>query len=131
MISVRFRGMNRVVRNLENQLSQMEQATPQGLLKAALYIHWVTENVTPFVPVKTTNLRRNYYTHAFRPGVGQIGIEFGYRKVVEYAPDVHQMTGAGVRWTRQGSGALWFLKAILQNTDMILRIIRNEARIRR
>jgi hypothetical protein len=56
-----------------------------------------------------------------------IAVAFGFS--AKYASDVHEMTD-DVRWTREGSGAKYFEKAIDRNVDNILNLIKKEVKIR-
>jgi hypothetical protein len=56
-----------------------------------------------------------------------VSVAFGFS--AKYASDVHEMTG-DVNWTREGSGAKFFEKAIDRNVDNILNLIKKEVKIR-
>lgn len=128
MINVQFKNMDTVVNNINAQIRLLPRATARGLLSAAIYIRGKMERESPKTPVKTGNMRSSFYTRPMKIGSSSIAVELGY--TAHYAPKVHEMTGEGVRWTRKGSGALWFLSALQTNAPEILRIIQKAAMIK-
>lgn len=128
MINVRFKGIDVVVNNINEQIRLLPRATARGLLLAALHIRRQMEREPPKTPVKTGNMRSSFYTRPMKIGSSSIAVELGY--TAYYAPRVHEMTSPSVRWTRKGSGALWFLSALQTNAPEILRIIQKAATIK-
>jgi hypothetical protein len=59
---------------------------------------------------------------------GRSSVMFGYG--ANYALWVHEMIGA-VNWSKEGSGAKWFERAISRNHGKILEIIGNHSRIKK
>jgi hypothetical protein len=124
--SRKFRGMDRVMRNLNIELDKMKMGSAQGLLDAAEFIHADTERTPPLTPVDTGNLRSSWTTRFFRKAKKSV-VVFGYS--ANYALYVHEMIGP-TNWTRANSGAKWFEYAIKRNRDRILALIAGRSKIK-
>ena len=124
--SRKFRGMDKVLRNLNMELEKIKIGSAAGLVEAVEFIHNDTEKTPPLTPVDTGNLRSSWSTRFFRKA-GQSVIIFGYS--ANYALYVHEMIGP-INWSRSNSGAKWFEYAIKRNYDRILAMIAGRAKIK-
>ena len=124
--SRKFRGMDRVLRNLNMELDKIKVGSAAGLVEAVEFIHADTERTPPVTPVDTGKLRSSWSTRFFRRNKQSV-IIFGYS--ANYALYVHEMIGT-IKWSRPNSGAKWFEYAIKRNVDRILYLIAGRAKIK-
>ena len=127
--SRKFRGMDRVLRNLSKEVEKIKIGSAAGLVEAVEFIHNDTEKTPPITPVDTGNLRSSWSTRFFRRNKQSV-IIFGYS--ANYALYVHEMIDRGrtIKWSRPNSGAKWFEYAIKRNVDRILYLIAGRAKIK-
>lgn len=117
-MAVKQHGLDRILKNLNQQISNIEGANEQGLLQAALLIKREAQEKTP---VDTGNLKNSAYTDS--EGGDEPSAVIGYQ--ASYAPFVHEDLEA-----RHDNGEAKFLeKALNENQNQILEIIRQRAKI--
>lgn len=140
----KIKGFDKVLRNLNKEINQIEGRSMKGLILAGIHIRRETETVPPVIPVDTGNLRASWVTSSFKVPAG-ISHNIGYN--ANYAAFVHEMVDAqffgrkpvkrrkGKKSMfpggRPDSGAKWFQAALGRNHKKILAIIRENAKIKR
>mgnify|MGYP000645025530 CR=1 FL=1 len=117
-MAIKQHGLDRILKNLNQQISNIEGANEQGLLQAALLIKREAQEKTP---VDTGNLKNSAYTDS--EGGNNPAAVIGYQ--ASYAPFVHEDLEA-----RHDNGEAKFLeKAVNENQDRIPEIIRRRAKV--
>lgn len=122
-----IKGLEKVKANLQRELKKIQGQTIVGLLEAAAFIRRDMEETPPLIPLDTGNLRASWFTIPTKVNglpVVLIGFE------ANYAVFVHEMVdrGAGINWSRPGSGPKFFEAALFRNKDKILEIIASNAK---
>lgn len=69
---IRLVGMEKVLRNLNREISKIEGRTLKGLIRSAILIRRDMEATPPLIPVDTGNLRASFYTITTKPVEGQV-----------------------------------------------------------
>ena len=69
---IRLVGMEKVLRNLNREISKIEGGTLRGLIRSAILIRRDMEATPPLIPVDTGNLRASFYTISLKPVQGQV-----------------------------------------------------------
>lgn len=108
-----------VLDNLSVQISQIEDRTRAGMLAAGALIKLRSQNKTP---VDTGNLKGSHYVTdnlGEEPYAIEVGCTADYAVEVHEDLEVHHTTGE----------AKFLEKAITDNQDGILRVIRNRLRV--
>jgi hypothetical protein len=142
-------GINKVVKNLNKELSRIEVKGAAGLIKATILIRREMDTVPPKIPVDTSNLRSSWFVTSAqgikqKPKFDDTGAANSaasraktYRKPVvimgfaaSYAVLVHERIGADINWNRPGSGGKFFEAALVRNKEEIIQIIQNETKIK-
>lgn len=67
----KLRGLDRVVRNLNKAIDQIEKKTLKGLIRASIVIRRSMDKQYPKIPVDTGNLRSSYYCVSHKSEVVQ------------------------------------------------------------
>jgi len=161
MAQVKLHGFDKVMRNLNKEIEGIKGRSLKGLIRAAILIRRDMEHTSPRIPIDTGNLRASFYTvtskgritrgasprfkgkqaktlAADHPGevdearklIGQEGrpaVALGFSAF--YAFFVHEMVGA--HFQRPGSGAKFFESALKRNHDKIVKVIQEEARLKK
>lgn len=120
-----LKGIDIVVRNLNKEIKKIEGRSLKGLIKSAALIRKDMEDTPPLIPVDTGNLRASWFTSPFMIGKLQ-GLLIGF--TAAYAFFVHEIIGRNFK--RLGAGAKFFEAALKRNTNKILSIIQQEAKIK-
>jgi hypothetical protein len=157
-VSVKIQGMDKVMKNLNDQVSAMKDKTIQGLLASAAYIRRDMGKVSPLVPVDTRNLDHSFFITAAVPTPPDAGeARFIGKEAPRMTADHAQakMNGKAVAaasrnplvvmgfsanyaaevhetendYKRPGSGPKFFEQAINRNTKKVLEIIGNYAKV--
>jgi len=161
MAKVKLHGFDKVMRNLNKELAGIENRSLKGLIRATILIRRDMDQTSPIIPLDTGNLRASFYTvtskgritrganpkfkgkqaktlAANHPGeVDQAralisredrpAVALGFSAF--YAFFVHEMVGA--HFQRPGSGAKFFESALKRNHDKIVKVIQEEARLKK
>jgi len=125
MAKKRVRGVDKVIRNLNREIQQIEGRTMKGLIRAAALLRYDMDHTEPLIPVDWGNLRGSWFTDP-QYMKGQPVVRLGFS--ANYAWYVHEMVDANFQ--RPGAGAKFFEAALKRNHNEILEIIRQEARIK-
>jgi len=157
---IHTKGLDEVVKNLNVEIKQIEGRTLQGLIRAGLMVLRSVEKYPPLTPVDLGNLRASRFLITSNgsvgmgrnptfngPDAGQIAGDHGnaisYAEslakskkpsvalgfAARYATAVHEKTGI-VNWSRPGSGAKFFEKAIDANVQNMIKVIQEEVKIK-
>jgi len=120
-----FGTIDQVIAKLNQAITQIEERTMAGLLEAAAFLRYDMDTTPPLIPVgKTENLRLSWTaTGVYNKGRPTVICGF----TANYARWVHDNVGA--KFTRPGSGANFFSAALNRNHKVILKIIRDKAKI--
>lgn len=122
-------GFDQLIKNINTEILAIEGNSRKGLIKVSIFIRDDMQNNKPYIPVLTTFLEKSWETHLEYDGaIGnrKYGLRMGFSS--NYALWVHEMYGA-VNWTKEGSGAGFFIKSINRNHDNILQIIHDNVKI--
>jgi hypothetical protein len=150
-------GLEKVTKALHQKVRDLEKANVKGFVKSIILIRNELEKTTPMVPLDLGNLRASFYS-VTAAGMGKTLQEFvgedGERMKIDhskakmegaatvlaykgqiavmgfsanYAWWVHENIG-NVNWSKEGSGAKFFSKALDRNETKILDIIAEEAK---
>jgi hypothetical protein len=126
-----LKGLENVVANLNKEIKGIEDRSLAGLLLAVAMVRQSTEETPPLIPIKFGNLRASWFATPTSLPAGPAVI-CGFS--ANYAVYVHEMlasmTGNPINWTRPGSGPKFFQSALRRNTDKILEIIRENAKVK-
>ncbi len=129
-----IKGMDIVLANLNREIAKIKIRTGAGLIEAAIMIRRDMDKTSPLIPIGPTgNLRASWFTNPVREfGKKMIALLIGFS--ANYAVFVHEMVDRGskkINWSRPGSGPKFFEAALKRNHKKILKIIGNNARIKR
>lgn len=140
----RVKGLDRVMKNLNREIKRIENRSMSGLIKSSVLIRKDMEDTSPKIPVDTGNLRASWFTSTFYDG-NNPGLLIGF--TAAYAVYVHEMLGRKIEisssgtehkfrrktinWSRPGSGPKYLEAHVKSNTNNILKIIGEKAKIRR
>lgn len=129
-------GFDEVLRNLSREIQNIQGRSAEGLVRAAEWLRFDMDHVSPKIPVDTNNLRGSWFTETFHQGK-DLGVVLGF--TANYALWVHEMVDAdftSVRTRRgkeykprEGAGAKFMEAALNRNHDKILEIIHQYAKI--
>jgi len=154
-----LRGVKNMMRNLNKEILKIKGRSMKGLIEAAIVIRRDMDKTPPLIPVDTGNLRASSFitTHQgaiesaanFRgPNAGEMsgdhreaiakvqssaraymkGPVVGMGFSASYAEPVHE-SKAGKNWNRESSGPKFFEKALKRNEQVIVDIVRANAKI--
>lgn len=137
MAGLNITGLNQVLQNLNREVKAIENRTQAGLMKAGLLVRRESQLK---VPVNFGFLKASAYTESVSGMGSRLGVVIGYTS--SYAPFVHEASGKlrglprpkgrGRFWDPQGKAEPQFLKnALTENADRILKIIADDARIKK
>lgn len=137
-------GFDKVLKNLQTEITRIEGATLGGILAAVAEVRTDMDTTPPLIPVDTGNLRASWTVKPVQLHKVK-GAIFGF--FANYALWVHEMVGADFTSTRtrygpgkgkkreytprEGAGAKFFETALIRNAPRILEIIRNRAKIKK
>jgi len=156
-----LRGLNTVLRNLSREVSKIEGRTLKGLIRGAIIIKRSMYTVAPTVPIDEGNLRGGFFivTSTGNAKEGKEGkfqgadaskLSADHAAVIDlaiarakksgmpsvvlgfsayYGVYVHE--NVGVNFTKEGSGAKFFISAVDRTADEVLQVIYEEARIKK
>lgn len=110
-----------VIEEMNKQVRNIKTRSTTGVTKALLFIKRESIKRTP---VDTGNLRGSCYTNTYLTLRGVVG-EIGY--TVFYAPYVHE---TDKRYRKKGTSWKFLQKALTENKDKIIKIIKDEAYIK-
>jgi hypothetical protein len=126
-----IRGLERVVANLNKEIKGIEDRSLAGLLLAVAMVRRSMEDTPPLIPIEFGNLRASWFATPTSMPAGPAVI-CGFS--ANYAVYVHEMlasaTGNPINWSRPGSGPKFFQSALRRNTDKILQIIKENAKVK-
>lgn len=66
MAKVKLKGMEKVMRNLQKEIKQIEGFTMKGLIRSVIIIRRDMDKTSPLIPVDTGNLRASFFSVAGR-----------------------------------------------------------------
>lgn len=118
-----IRGVDTVLRNLNNEIKKIKNRSMEGLIEAVIELERDMDITSPTVPVEFGNLRGSFFREPFYT-FGQPAVRFGFN--ASYAWWVHENVGANFK--RPGSGAKFLEAALKRNEDKILKIIQEYAK---
>lgn len=123
MARKRVTGVDKVLRNLNREIKQIEGLTMKGLIQSAILIRRDMEQTSPKIPVDTGNLRASWFTDSHYQGQNPV-VRLGFSAY--YAWKVHENVGANFK--RPGAGAKFLEAALKRNKNQILKTIAREAK---
>lgn len=110
-----------IVEEMNKQVGKIRTRTRAGVMSALLVVKRDSVKMTP---VDTGNLRASCYTDIFLTVKGVVG-EIGY--TAYYAPYVHEIDK---KYRKSGTSWKFLEKALIQNKEKIIQIIKQEALIK-
>lgn len=124
----RLKGLDKVVKNLNDEIRKLKKRSNKGLLAAGLIVQRAAQEK---VPVEYGNLRGSAYTQPSPTKEGVVQVGFG----AAYAAAVHEnieqkwkgeprKSGLGVYWGPSGEPK-FLEKALAENHDTIIRVLAN------
>lgn len=122
-MAYKVKGLDNVMRNLNREIKAIEGRSREGLLQAALFVE---SEAVPITPILTGTLRNSAFTDITAPGQTPPIARVGYS--AEYAAAVHEMPEE-YNYTSPGTGPKFLQRAISENVQEILGIIRRAAHI--
>lgn len=122
MAGIEPKGLKDIQRNLRREINKIEGDTERGL---KLALTWLRGRVLKVTPIDFGILRNSLFTQVLRTG-RTITARIGF--TINYAPFVHEKTGAN--FSAPNTGAKFLEKPIMENSDRILQIVRDEAKIK-
>ena len=119
-MGIKVRGTRKIRKNIARMAQRLTKGSDKGLKKVAKAISrdvgW--SGGEPLIPVRTGNLRRSWFTIAYKPrGDRARAIRFGYRaRYAEYQHNPEKFSDSWPRWqyTRKGSGRFYFKSTVNQ-----------------
>jgi hypothetical protein len=111
-------GINKVVRNLNQEINKIEARSMAGLIGAAIIVRRDMDHTPPKIPVDQGNLRASWFTDPYYQGSNPV-VRLGFS--AEYAWEVHEKVGANFK--RPGAGAKFFEAALKRNQKKMLQEI--------
>ena len=116
-------GLNDVIKNLKREMGEIEGGTVQGLRKVGLFVENESNEIVP--QDKGVLINSSFSNADIVNGVPVARI--GY--TAKYAPIVHEMP-TSFNYTKPGTGPKFLEKAVKNNVQAILGIIRKSARVK-
>jgi hypothetical protein len=110
-----------IIEEMNKQVKKIRTRTRAGVISALLV---VKRDALKMTPVDTGNLRGSNYTDVFLTVKGVVG-EIGY--TASYAPYVHEVDK---HYRKSGTSWKFLEKALIQNKEKIIQIIKQEALIK-
>lgn len=129
----RLHNVEQVTANINKALAKIKGKSAVGLRAAANHVLNDADHGTPpLVPQDTGNLRSSRFVDPpRRTRAGEIYVKLGYG--ANYAAAVHEMlqspSGLPINWQRPGSGPRFFVKSLQRNSENIVRIVAEHARL--
>lgn len=120
----KLEGIDKVLRNINKEFVRIKGRSLKGLIRAAAHVRRDMDHTPPLIPVDTGNLRASYYTNPHYVGKDP-AITLGFTAF--YAVFVHENLEA--HFQRPEAGAKFMEAALKRNTNNILRIVAENARI--
>lgn len=152
-----LKGVKEVMRNLNNAIQEIEGASMEGLIRAAIIIRRDMEDTPPKIPVDYGNLRAGCFIVTARGAEPQLGSFQGpeagkrsaeYNQVTSMARSIlsmEQQPSVGIGFSanyavfvhenlqasfkRRGAGPRFFQTALERNYNTILDTVRKHAKI--
>lgn len=142
-MSAWFSTLDQVMKNLNKEITKIQNGTMKGLIRAAILIRADMDKTPPLIPVDTGNLRSSWFVSTFnsqRTPFVIMGFTASYARFVhdnigaQFQREVRVKTKKGKykikKVGRPGAGALFFTASLNRNQAKILKIIKEEAQIR-
>ena len=117
----RLKGLNNVLKNLDQKVRQIEQRSYTGLYNAAAVIRKSMDANEPKIPVDLGNLKASWQTTKLEDLTKGPGIRIGF--TASYAFWVHEAVGHN--FSRPGSGPKYFSSALERGREAVLKEIRD------
>jgi len=118
-MAVKFKGEEKVLKNLNDFIMATKGRTHAGMKDAALFI---IENATPITPIEFGNLRKSFYKKPLLLK-GEPALEIGNN--AEYAVYVHE----NMESNHPVGEAKFLEKTIVRNTRTIMDIIASRLKV--
>lgn len=118
-------GLADVLKNIKREIGKIEGATFQGMRKVGLFVENESNEKVP--QDKGVLINSSFSVADFVPGSGRITTRIGY--TAKYAPFVHEMP-TSFNFTKPGTGPKFLEKAVKNNAQQILQIVKNSAVIK-
>lgn len=149
-----IKGLENISKNINKVISDTNEKSMGGMIRAAIFIRRETEKTIPKTPVDSGNLRASWFVttrKTTQQGSNADGAVVATGKsllqikkipaamigfTANYAAAVHEMGVSGatagkvIKWNRRGSGAKYLETPLLENQDKIIQIIGNEIKLR-
>lgn len=119
---IKVEGLKRVQKNLRKELKKIDSNVGRGL---KLAFAWLQKRIIKVTPIDQGFLRGSFFSQVIKLKNGWDGI-IGF--TIKYAPFVHEKTTANFK--APGTQAKFLEQPIMNNSDKILKIIANEAKIK-
>lgn len=123
-IKVKIKGMKKVLKNLNKEIVNIHGKTRQGVLAAVTFIEGESNEIVPhdkgiLINSSFSGVRKRFIL--FGKIIGRVGY------TAKYADFVHEMPETN-NFTKPGTGPNFLLKAVTENAQIILKIIRSKAK---
>lgn len=125
-MATQIKGRGNVLRNLNKEINNIKGGTLKGLIRAAIIVRRDMDKTSPLIPVDQGNLRASWFTDPQQHRKGPV-VRLGF--TAGYAWYVHEMIGA--HFQRPGAGAKFFESSLKHNANKMLKVIREEAKIKK
>jgi hypothetical protein len=116
-------GLNNILKNLNKEIRAIEGRTLTGVRKSAIFIQGESQEI---VPQRFGVLINSAFTDSEMTNKGPVA-RVGY--TAKYAPYVHEMPDSN-HFTKPGTMAKFLQRPISENHLNILKIIRDNAKIK-
>jgi hypothetical protein len=154
-----IKGLDIVLRNLNREISKIEQRTLKGLIHAAIIVRRDMEKNIPYIPLDLGNLRASWFTvtargnqsstpkfegkdsdkfsteHSSMVSEGKAMLQANKNPIImmgftaNYAAGVHEATDPNIHWSKEGSGPKFFQRALERKKTEIVEVIKKYAQI--
>lgn len=119
---IKVEGLKKVQKNLRKELKNIDSDVGRGL---KLAFAWLQKRIIKVTPLEFNILRSSFFSQVLKLKNGWDGV-IGF--TAKYAPFVHEKTTANFK--TPGTQAKFLEKPIMDNSDKILRIVQQEAKIK-
>lgn len=116
-------GLEDIQKNLRREIGNIRGDARKGL---QLALNWLKGRIVKVTPIEFGILRNSIFLSTAIEAGKVVGARIGF--TINYAPFVHEKTDAN--FSAPNTGAKFLEKPIMENSDRILQIIRDEAKIK-
>ncbi len=116
-------GLDNVLKNLNSEIKKIQGRTFKGMRKVGLFVQGESQEITP---VEFSPLINSAFSDTEKLGPRFV-TRVGY--TIKYAPFVHEMPETN-NFTKPGTGPKFLERAVRNNQNQILNIIKTEADVK-